>query len=236
MFKGLAVAVACWLGLYGAAVRAEEPVPVDLQLVLGIDSSSSVQMSQFYLQLEGYAAAFSHPDLLKAIQSGEHQAIAVALFEWSGPQRQQINLDWRVLRDQADLTDYAKELANSPRLLTGGPTAIGSAIDFATKLFEDSGTVAERRVIDISGDGASNQGRSVTAARDAAVARGITINGLAVLHQEPDLADHYRRFVVAGPHAFVLTATSYADFAEAILRKLVREITVADQRQPVTTR
>lgn len=215
--------------------RAQEAVPVDLELVLAVDSSSSVQMSQFYLQLQGYAAAFSHPDLLGAIQAGRHQAIAVAMFEWSGPESQLVNLDWRVLRSADDLRRYAADLSESPRLVIGGQTAIGSAIDFAVRLFDRSGTAADRRVIDVSGDGASNRGRSVTAARDDAAALGITINGLAVLHQEEDLADHYRRFVVAGPNAFVLTATSYSDFAEVILNKLIREIsTVAQLPSPIS--
>jgi hypothetical protein len=225
----LAVAWVVGLAMAARAQDAHQPPPVDVALVLAVDSSSSVQMSQFYLQLSGYAAAFIHPDLLTAIKSGPHQAIAVTMFEWSTPDRQQVNLGWRVLREEADLREYSNELANAPRLITGGSTAIGSAIDFAGQLLESSGVSPTRRVIDVSGDGANNAGRSVVAARDEAAARGITINGLAVLHQEPDLADHYRRFVVVGPQAFVLTATSYADFAEVILRKLVREITVAIQ-------
>lgn len=234
MFARLIFAFVCTAVLAAAPVRAQEqpaePVPVDLRLVLAIDSSSSVQMSQYYLQLQGYAAAFRHPDVLAAVRSGPNQAIAVALFEWSGARQQQINLGWRILRDEDDLRHYADELAVAPRLVTGGETAIGAAINYALRLLDDDDTTAPRLVIDVSGDGANNQEPPVTAARDAAADRGITVNGLAVLHKEPDLADHYRRNVIAGADAFVITATTYADFADAMLRKLVREIKVAQAR------
>ena len=198
---------------------------VDLQLVLAVDSSSSVSMDEYYLQLEGYAAAFRHPDLLKAIKSGPRRVIAVTLFEWSGPGRQTVNFPWRRLGDAADLDAFAAELAVAPRLVLGGETAIGDAIDFALDLFASSAFSGGRRVIDVSGDGASNQGRTVTAARDDALFQGVVVNGLAVLNEEPDVDTFYYRYVIGGPGAFVLSARDYSDFADAILRKLVREIT-----------
>jgi hypothetical protein len=207
-----------------AAVRAEEPV--DLQLVLAIDSSSSVSMDEYYLQLDGYAAAFRHPNLLKAIRSGTHQAIAVMLFEWSGETQQTVNFEWRRLADEAGVAAFANELQNAPRLVTGGQTAIGEAIDFATRRFADCPFEGRRRVIDISGDGSSNRGRRVTMARDDAVLQGFTINGLPVLHEEPELDTYYQRFVVGGVGAFVISARDYTDFAEAILKKLLHEIEV----------
>lgn len=205
---------------------------VDLQLVLAIDSSSSVSMDEYYLQLEGYAAAFRHPELLKAIASGPRQAIAVTLFEWSGPGRQTVNVPWRRLSDAADLDTFAAELAIAPRLVLGGETAIGDAIDFAMDLLDRSEFAGGRRVIDVSGDGASNQGRPVAAARDDAVFQGITINGLAVLNEEPDVDGFYRRFVIGGPGSFVIAARDYTDFADAILKKLIREITTIAALQP----
>jgi hypothetical protein len=207
--------------LGSANARADQ---TDLQLVLAIDSSSSVSMDEYYLQLEGYAAAFRHPELLKAIQSGQQRAIAVAMFEWSGPQQQQMSFEWRKLDDAATLERFAAELETAPRLVIGGETAIGSAIDFAVELF-DRTFAGGRQVIDISGDGSSNQGRSVIAARDDALFRGVAINGLAVLNEEPEVEEFYRRFVIGGPGAFVIGARDYTDFADAILKKLVREIT-----------
>jgi hypothetical protein len=215
--------------LPGPRALAQE---VDLRLVLAIDSSSSVSMDEYYLQLEGYAAAFRHPDLHKAIASGSRQAIAVTLFEWSGPGRQTVNFPWRRLGDPADLDGFATELTTAPRLVLGGETAIGDAIDFALDLLDRSEFTGGRRVIDVSGDGASNQGRPVTAARDEAVFQGVTVNGLAVLNEEPDVDAFYSRFVIGGAGAFVLAARDYTDFADAILKKLIREITTIAAATP----
>jgi hypothetical protein len=221
------IALAAALIVIGPAqVRAAD---VDLQLVLAIDSSSSVSMDEYYLQLDGYAAAFRHPDLLKAIRSGSRQAVAVMMFEWSGPKQQQVGFEWRILDDAPSLEKFAAELQNAPRLVIGGQTAIGNAIDFAVELLDRSEGSGGRLVIDISGDGASNQGRAVTAARDDALFRGVIINGLAVLNEEPDVDEFYRHFVVGGPGAFVIAARDYTDFSEAILKKLVREITTVAQ-------
>lgn len=218
--------------LWACCLRASTAAgaePVDLQLVLAIDSSSSVTIDEYYLQLNGYAAAFRHPDLLKAIQAGGHQAIAVMLFEWSSDGHREINLEWRRLADAASLEKFAGELENAPRLVTGGQTAIGDAIDFAMQQFAGPEFDGARRVIDISGDGASNRGRSVVAARDDAVFQGVTLNGLAVLHEEPHLDAFYQQNVIGGPGAFVVSAHDYTDFADAILRKLVTEIKTVAQ-------
>jgi len=223
MMRRLLLIVLVLLGVAGSPRAAT--TDVDLQLVLAIDSSSSVSMDEYYLQLEGYAAAFRHPELLKAIASGPRKAIAVTLFEWSGPGRQVVNFPWRRLSEAGDLDSFAAELALAPRLVLGGETAIGDAIDFALDLFARSEFEGSRRVIDVSGDGVSNRGRPVTAARDDALFQGAVINGLAVLNEEPEVEGFYRNFVIGGPGAFVIAARDYSDFADAILRKLIREIT-----------
>jgi len=218
------------------AAALAEGEPVDVQLVLAVDSSSSVDMDEYYLQLEGYAGAFRHPDLVRAVQSGPHKAIAVTLFEWSGPDQQVVNLPWRILRDEESLNAFADELAAAPRLVVGGETAIGAAIDFAIGLFATSGAIDGRRVIDISGDGISNRGRDVTAARNDAVFLGITVNGMAILNEEPALAAYYQAFVIGGTGAFVMSARDYVDFKDVIVKKLVREITtIVDGRDPRTS-
>jgi hypothetical protein len=204
---------------------AQEAKKVDVQLVLAIDSSSSVTMDEYYLQLEGYAAAFRHPDLLKAIQSGPARAVAVALFEWSSGRQQVVNFPWRVLDDEASLNAFADELAVAPRLVVGGETAIGDAIDFAVQLFQVSTAAGGRLVIDISGDGVSNRGRDVSAARDDALVQGVTINAVAILNEEPSLDTYYKVFVIGGTGSFALAARDYRDFQEVIVKKLVREIT-----------
>ncbi len=221
LFRPIALALCGIWALAATPARAE---PVDLQLILAIDSTSSVTMDEYYLQLDGYAAAFRHPDLQQAIRSGPNRAIQVMLFEWSSAGKHVVNLEWQRL-DVSNLENFAKQLENAPRLVIGGETAIGDAIDFAMDQFGHSGADGGRRVIDISGDGASNRGRPVTEARDDAVFQGVTINGLAVLHEEPHLDEFYRRFVVGGPGAFVISAHDYTDFADAILKKLVHEIT-----------
>jgi hypothetical protein len=174
---------------------------------------------------------------LKAIRSGEHKAIAVSLVEWSSENHQTVNFPWRRLSEASDLQAFAAELELAPRLVVGGETAIGAAIDYASDLFDDSPFVGQRRVIDVSGDGASNRGRPVTEARDDALLRGIAINGLAILNEEPELDKYYRANVVGGPGAFVIAARDYHDFADAILRKLLREITtIAEAPAPLNSR
>lgn len=214
------------------AVSAAHAEPVDLQLVLAIDSSSSVDMDEYYLQLQGYAAAFRHPDLLKAIQSGPEKAIAVMLFEWSSAGMHQIDFEWRRINDAAGLESFASELETAPRLVIGGETAVGDAIDFAMEQFNPPGFEGGRRVIDVSGDGANNRGRPAAAARDDAVFQGVTINGLAVLNEEPQLEAFYRGNVIGGPGAFVIAAHDYKDFGDAILKKLVHEIRNVAQATP----
>ena len=217
------LALALAVGGVAAFARAEER-DVDVQLVLAVDSSSSVSMDEYYLQLEGYARAFSHPDLWSAIAGGPRRAIAVALIEWAGPRQQVVNFEWRILDSPETLAAFAKELAVAPRFVVFGETAIGDAIVRATAMFASAPGATARRVIDVSGDGRSNQGVPVAPARAAALARGIVINGLAVVNEEPDLEAYYRDAVIGGDGAFVVVARDYADFADVILRKLVREI------------
>lgn len=228
--RSLAFGLAIAIGLM--APRAWGAEPVDLQLVLAIDSSSSVTMDEYYLQLQGYAAAFRQPDLLKAIRSGPQKSIAVTLFEWSNNGVHQIDFEWRRLADAASLETFARELEVAPRLVVGGETAIGDAIDFGMTQFGTGGFAGGRRVIDVSGDGANNNGRPAAAARDDAVFQGVTINGLAVLHEEPHLDAFYRANVIGGPGAFVIAAHDYQDFADAILKKLVHEIQNVAQVTP----
>jgi hypothetical protein len=202
---------------------------IDLNLVLAIDSSSSVTMDEYYLQLEGYARAFGNPDLWEAISSLPNGRIAVALFEWSGPDQHVVNFDWRVLDSAEAVKTFAAELALAPRLVIGGETAIGDALLFALALLEEAPGPAARRVIDVSGDGPSNRGASLRAARELVLARGVTINGLAVVDVEPELEAYYARQIIGGPASFVLAARDYEDFRDVILRKLLREIRLVSE-------
>jgi hypothetical protein len=197
---------------------------VDLQLVLAVDASGSVDQRRFELQRRGYVAAFRDPRVLRAIQSGATQAIAVTMVQWTGPELQIQVLPWTLINDAATAHAFAAAIADTPRQLFSGGTSISGAIDYAVPLFLGSQFQGTRRVIDISGDGSNNRGRPAASARDDAVRAGIVINGLPILALERDLERYYSDHVIGGPFAFVIAAESYETFADAILKKLIREM------------
>jgi hypothetical protein len=222
---------AALLGICALPASAQE-IPVDLELVLAVDISGSVDEVEARLQREGYVAALRHPHVIEAIQSGMFGRIAVAYVEWAGDHYQRTMLEWTVIEDPASAADFADALAESP-LLTAHWTSLSAAIDYAVPLFEDNGFKGFRRVIDISGDGYNNRGRPVEWVRDEAVAAGITINGLPIVNDRPnpwggrppaDLDLYYEERVIGGPGAFMVVAEDYTAFASAILSKLLLEI------------
>jgi hypothetical protein len=218
-------AAACMLMIAFAWVAtAAAQGAVDLQLVLAVDASGSVDQVRFELQKRGYVAAFRHARVLHAIRSGPHQAIAVAMTQWTGPMLQAEVVDWRRVGDERSAAGLAEAIAQAPRQLFSGGTSISGAIDHAATLFPKSPFRGSRRVIDVSGDGSNNRGRSVTSARDEAVASGIAINGLPILALEPGLDRYYYDNVIGGPGAFIVVAKDYDTFADAILKKLITEI------------
>jgi hypothetical protein len=209
------------------AANVAEPAsaqPVDLQLVLAVDTSGSVSEARFELQKHGYVAAFRSPLLLKAIGSGTRQSIGVTMVQWTGPALQIQVVPWMLIRDEASMLAFADAIARAPRQLFGGGTSISGAIDHAMTLFPATELRGARRVIDVSGDGANNRGRPATLARDEAVNAGATINGLPILALEPGLDIYYRDNVIGGPGAFMVPAESFETFAEAVLKKLIIEI------------
>jgi hypothetical protein len=197
---------------------------VDLQLVLAVDASGSVDQRRFELQKQGYVAAFRDPRVLRAIQSGAMQAIAVTMVQWTGPALQLQVLPWTLIKDAATAHAFADSIAATSRQLFSGGTSISGAIDYAVPLILQSPFKGARRVIDISGDGSNNRGRPPTNARDDAVRAGIVINGLPILELEPDLKRYFSDLVIGGPGAFAIAADGYETFAEAILKKLIREM------------
>jgi Protein of unknown function (DUF1194) len=208
------------------------PVParpdVALALVLAVDASGSVSNDRFELQKQGYAAAFRNRRVLNSIQSLTTQSIAVTMMQWTGPELHVQTVDWMLVKDEASVNALADAIEASTRQLFGGGTSISGAIDYSRLLLAASPYLGIRRVIDISGDGANNRGRAVTLARDEAVHDGISINGLPILSLEPDLDHYYYNNVIGGPGAFMVAASSYDTFADAILRKLITEIAGAD--------
>jgi hypothetical protein len=226
------------------AARADS---VDLQVILTADVSRSIDDDEFELQRKGYAAAISNPQFVQAIQSGVHGAVALCFIEWAGPGQQAVVVKWMVIRDGEGATDFAKMLLAAPRSFAGR-TAIGDGIDFAAAELAAGNFAAARRVIDVSGDGTNNSGRPATAARDDAAAKGITINGLAIINEKTGgiegtflyghthplggLPSYYRNNVIGGPGAFVRQIVNFDTFAQAMTDKLLTEISGATPRSP----
>jgi len=216
---GLAVVA---LGL--ACGGADAAQRVDLALVLAVDASGSIDPSEFELQRAGYAAAFRDRRVLDAIRAGSNGVIAVTYFQWSGARIQKQIIPWTLIEDEESGLIFADQLAAAPREIFGGGTSLSGAIDYGVALLEGSGVAPVRRVFDISGVGSNNQGRLASYARDDAVAKGITINGLAILNDEALLDVYYLQNVIGGPGSFVMATSGFETFSTAILNKLIREI------------
>jgi hypothetical protein len=228
------LALAAFAAVLAAAApaRAED---VDLLLILAADVSRSIDDVEFNLQRKGYAAALSDPKVLAAIAGGPNRAIAISFVEWSDTLDQKIVVDWTKIRDGEDAAAVGATILAAPRSFASR-TSISGAIYFSLGQFSNSAPNADRRIIDISGDGTNNSGPTVTEARDQAVAKGITINGLAIIntqtrpgftmHTQPPggLPNYYKENVIGGPGAFLLVVENFETFADAIIRKLVSEI------------
>jgi len=196
---------------------------VDVALVLAADVSGSVTDARERMQRQGYATGLLNPAFLGAVRSGRLGRIAALYFEWSTQDRQIEAMDWALISDAASAEILARAIIATPRM-TPGFTSISGAIDFGVRRIRQSRFVAARLVIDVSGDGRNNDGRDVRAARDAAVAAGITVNGLPMLETEPDLDSYYRAEVIGGPLAFAVPVPTAESIAAAVLRKLVTEL------------
>jgi hypothetical protein len=218
------------LGLLANAAQAAEEV--DLELVFLADASRSIDDNEILFQRRGYAAAITHPDVLDAITQGFRRRIAVTYVEWGDETSQEVVVPWTVIEGEESAAAFAEALVETPRR-GYGPNAIGSAIAEAQRLIESNDIDGFRRVIDFSGDSANSfGGPPVATARAAALAAGITINGLAILCRacesgRPvyyDLEEAFMTTIIGGPGAFVVTADGDARFAEAVRRKLLLEI------------
>ena len=224
-----ALILVLFLGVTGRPAGA---LPVDLELLLGVDVSGSIDEEEARLQRDGYIAAFRHPMITDAIRSGFHGRIAVSYYEWAGFGHMKIIAGWTLIDDRESALAFADKLTEIPPQ-TARRTAISEAIEFAIGYFDDNGIAGKRRVLDISGDGPNNWGPLVTGARDQAVAAGITINGLPIINDRlspfgwPTIRNldlYYRDCVIGGRGAFMVVANDFNDFAAAVLKKLVLEI------------
>ncbi|MCC6984450.1 MAG: DUF1194 domain-containing protein [Bauldia sp.] len=225
---GLAAGLA--LGLSLGPVRAEE---VDLELILAVDISGSMEFDEALTQRRGYVEALRHPEVVRAIQSGLLGKIALTVVEWAGPGIQFIAVPWTVVEDQESAESVAVALSGMPLFQYRG-TSISSSLLFTSALFQDNGFEGTRRVIDISGDGPNNMGVSVVYVRDMVLAEGIVINGLPIMINPSGMGlsmlgldVYYEDCVIGGPGSFIIPVDSADQFAEAIRRKLVLEIAAA---------
>ena len=210
-----------------APAGAQERRAVDLELALLVDVSSSVNDQEFRLQADGLAAAFRAPAVRSALRRLARRGVAVSVIQWANHANQRSSVDWTLLRGDADAFRLAARIAAMPRLDHRGHTAIGSALGFALEALETNRFAGLRRVIDVSGDGRANDGVPLHAARDRALDRGVTVNGLAILNELPHLDRYFRKYLIGGAGSFVMVARDYADFAAAMTGKLLREIDAA---------
>jgi hypothetical protein len=213
-----AVALAAWL-LKSISTAAAAGVAI----VLAVDVSASVTADSYLLQRNGIARAFENQRLVDAI-SAIPGGIEVLVLEWSDPDQTEVTVDWRSVTAANGAAAFAAAVRATKRS-SNGLTAIGPALLFAASAFDRLPEPAKRRIIDISGDGMANFGVPPQVARDQIIAAGISINGLAILTEEPWLAGYYRSNVIGGPGAFVVAARDFGSFADAMLQKLMQEIT-----------
>lgn len=227
------------LAVMAAATTGRADTPVDLQLVLAVDVSRSIDEVEAELQRRGYVEALTNDRVIDAILSGEHRRIALCYTEWAGTHYQAVVIDWSVIDSAAGARRFAEKLAEAPRQSQSW-TAVGAALVHAGQRFEVSGFTSKRRVIDVSGDGRTNDGPPAEIVRDKLVAMGIVINGLPVMMNRtnfgrpPDLTldKYYEENVIGGPGSFMIVADNFDHFGRAVRTKLVREISSSEATLP----
>ncbi|NKB22464.1 MAG: DUF1194 domain-containing protein [Alphaproteobacteria bacterium] len=223
--------IKCYIGvllisaLTAGTLHAQRLTPVDLELAFVVDASGSIDEEEMALQRQGYATALAHPRVLKAIKSGFLQSIFVAYIEFAGFECTRLTVGWGRVADKKTAEEYGARILAAERNLCFGGNAVSEALAFAAATIDANSFEGTRRVIDISGDGPNTMGEQVEVVRDAIVKKRIVINALAIKRESmPDLPEYFRDSVTGGPGSFVLKAKDRKSFAEAIQRKLIREI------------
>ena len=218
----------------------EATASVDVELILAVDVSYSMDMDELAIQREGYAQAIISKEFLQALKTGPHGKISVTYFEWAASSDQKIIIPWRLIDGPETADAVANEIMKTP-IRRASRTSISGAINFAMPLFDENPHRGLRRVIDISGDGPNNNGAPVTIARDAAVEKGVVINGLPIMVKEPsystmdidNLDFYYEDCVIGGAGSFVVTIKDREKFKEAIRTKLLLEVAGRTPERPV---
>jgi hypothetical protein len=222
------------------SAAAEDKPSVDVELILAVDVSYSMDLDELAVQREGYAQAINSKEFLQALKTGPTGKIAVTYFEWAASNDQKIIIPWRVIDGPETADAVSHEIMKTP-IRRASRTSISGAINFAVPLFDENPNHGLRRVIDVSGDGANNNGAPVTGARDAALAKGIVINGLPIMVKEPsystmdidNLDFYYEDCVIGGPGSFVVSIKDREKFKEAIRSKLLLEVASRPPARPV---
>lgn len=222
----LLLLLAAFAALPATRAAADTGKPVDLALVMAVDVSESVDAQEYELQHEGIARAFENPQVIDAIRGEPHGAIDALVLEWSDRDKQVVTVDWTRIDSAVAGAAFAAKV-RATRRSSNGLTAIGDALLASAAAFRRLPDEASRRVIDLSGDGMANIGPPPQQVRDALVADGIAINGLAILKTEPWLDQYYDAYVVGGENAFLLQVEDFSSFAAAMQQKLLAEIAAA---------
>ena len=209
-------------GTMPASAQVERSV--NLELVLAVDVSASVDRQEYGLQVQGLAQAFRDPLVRAAIRHTGRRGIAVAVVQWAAGRELAVAVDWTLLNGDAGVTAFADRVAAMPRAFVGSDTVIAGAIRFGVRQLATNRYDGLRRVIDVSGDGGAEAIGLTRSARDAAIAAGVVVNGLAIENEVADLRAFFRDHVIGGSDAFAMRAAGYADFEQAMRRKLIREI------------
>lgn len=224
------LSLAALIASFGTRALAAD-LDVDVELVLAVDASRSMEPFEQKIQREGYIAAFRRKEVIDAIREGVNGRVAITYVEWAGSTVQRIIIPWTLV-DSAEASQKLADALDQPIPSTQSRTSISGAIDFGSSLFDNNGFKGMRKVIDISGDGANNNGRPVADARNEAVAKGIVVNGLPLMTRGDfysdwavaDLDIYYSNCVIGGPGAFMIPVNSWDQFPEAVRRKLVLEL------------
>lgn len=228
---GFAILVGAWINALFASRQSAAEEQVDVALVLAVDVSRSMSPEELHLQRKGYAAAISSPQVVRAIGLGAHGRIALTMFEWANNGHAREIVGWSIVHDQKTADQFAAKLLES-QSFGQRRTSISGAIRHGTRLLKSVPFLAERLVLDISGDGPNNQGAPVAVQRDRAVESGVVINGLPLMttggfgsqFNIPDLDAYYRNCVIGGPGSFMIPVNDWDQFPEAVRRKLILEI------------
>ncbi len=219
-----AVVLVLLAGALPAVCKEAQAQVVEIELLLAVDSSSSINRYEFDQQILGLAEAFRSPLVGAAVTALGKRGVAVSLMQWAGYNQQHMSADWRILRTAEDAVAFADYLDATPRFIEGGSTAIGEALRRALTSINANRYQGERLVVDVSGDGVNNEGADPARWRDRLVAAGVVVNGLVILNEDPNLTSFYRSEVVGGPGSFLLTTKDYRSYGAAIEHKLLQEL------------